>query len=372
MNDSPNNTEENKASPSPEKHKKDISLEEKRREDQERVSLEQCKMIRDIGESYRETEDIGEVADEFDLGPEEAEEAVIVYRIILDEPPTDVSFGAFTTAVDFFDARHNIESLTRGEGDEGVERSEEYIREFVGAIYRIYDVESEDEIGEIPDEMKVDMPEMYNLNDIDVPSICLSGFGDIDSFFNHQSTNTPLSDVLFPSNEIDTLLEEEIQGTNKAINDLDDEIEELKIPDDVFNEVIEALNHVDPLQLPPTTSADSVYSQTIVNPAQLGEEQKEFSDKTEGIDEKDFWDIETEELIKSSLGIVVKAFSESKTREWYLKADDRVQSTAVKTLLFFTTFNLTGGNVVVASAIAMVFGPGLSAAIADWIRKVDN
>lgn len=338
--------------------------EEKREEDRDRVSFEWCEVVRDIGEAYREIGDIEEVADRFDLDLEEAREAAIIYRLIFENPPKDISFGAHTTAIDFFDRGHNIESLTQDEEDDGVKQSKQYIREFMGAIYRVHDVEEEDEIGEIPDEMDLDMPELdFDFDDL-LPA--LSAFENIGSLFSDQVINEAFADTQALTNAINTMnYQEDLRNIAVAVNTLPTVAEQLQIPDETFAEIAGVFDSVDTLQKSLANVPEIQYFGRVDQSARSVEEreeeiQEELPENLEELEGEDVEDVEPEEAVEYSVKVVGGSLSRPKAREWYLSAGSRTQTTIVRVLLFSAALAFTSGNVVIASAVAMVLGPGLA------------
>lgn len=346
--------------------------EEKRQEDRNRVNFEWCEIIRDIGEAYQETNDIDEAADRFGLDLNETREAAIVYRLILEDPPRDISFGAHTTAIDFFDGGHNIESLTRGEGDEGVEQSKQYIKEFVGAVYRVHDVEGVNEIGEIPDELDLDVPELdFNL---DNHFSGLSALGNIMPLFSDQIINGAFADTPALARAISAMnFQEELQNITIAVNTLPPVAEQLQIPDETFAEIAEVFNTADTLQASLTNVPEIQQFGEVDQPTRpAGEREEEIQEKlpqhSEELEEKDVEDIEPEEAVKYSVKVVGGSLSKPKTREWYLSVGSRTQTTIVRVLLFSAVLVFTSGNVVIASAVAMVLGPGFADMLSNQLE----
>lgn len=361
MNDVTDNGGEDDGDSEPEIADEISVSEEKREEDRSRVTFEWCEVVRDVGETYRETGDIEEVADQFNIDLEDAREAAIVYRLIFKDSPEDISFGAYTTAIDFFDGDHSINSLTRGGGSEGVEQSKQYLREFVGAIYRVHNVEKEDNIGEIPNEMDLDPLEL----DFDSLSPALSAFENIGPLFSDQVINEAFADTRALASAISTMsYQKELQNIAIAVNTLPSVAEQLKIPNDTFVEIAEVFNSVDTLEAS-LTDVPEVHQFGEIDQAdrpvkEQEEIVEELPDDFDELEEKNVEDIEPEDAVKYSIKVVGGSLSRPKSREWYLSVGSRTQTTIVRALLFSAVLAFTGGNIVVASAVAMVLGPGLA------------
>lgn len=342
-------------------------FEEKREADRERVTVEWCQTIRDVGEAYRETGGLQEVAEKLDLDLERAREAAIVYRIIFADPPEDVSTGAHATAVDYYSEGHDVESLSFGSEEDEFEGGKRYLREFVGAVYRLNDVEEEDEIGEIPEEMNV------NLSDIDFDFgfeevfSGLNALNDISSMFN-ESVFAPGFDQDVLVSAIDAMsYQQDLNNIALMTNSLPRIAQQLSIPKESFAEIAATFNELENLQPPPVsrlsiddfdeppTPDDSPEAQ-----AETVEEEGELTEELRDLEEDDVESLGTEEAVEYSVLAVGRSLRKPNTKEWYLNSSSRIQTTIVRVLLFMTVLSSTGGNVVIASAVAMVLGPGLA------------
>lgn len=123
------------------------AIEERRRERREQVSFEWVKSIREAGELYRESEDIGAVSEELNRPEERISEAVTVYRLIFEQPPEEVAVKASTPGRAYFSLEQDV---TEEVDDDEEEPIEDLLREYVGAIYLEHNLD-EEPIGEPPE-----------------------------------------------------------------------------------------------------------------------------------------------------------------------------------------------------------------------------
>lgn len=117
---------------------------ERRRERLEQVSYEWVESIREAGELYRELEDIEAVSEDLNCSEERIREAVIVYRLIFEEPPEEVAVKASTPGRAFFSLEQDV---TEKLDDEEEEPIEDLLREYVGAVYLEHTID-EKPVGE--------------------------------------------------------------------------------------------------------------------------------------------------------------------------------------------------------------------------------
>jgi len=123
------------------------AIEERRRERREQVSFEWVESIREAGELYRESADIGTVSEELNRSEERISEAVTVYRLIFEEPPQEVAVKASTPGRAYFSLEQDV---TEELDDDEEEPIEDLLREYVGAIYLEHNLD-EEPIGEPPE-----------------------------------------------------------------------------------------------------------------------------------------------------------------------------------------------------------------------------
>ncbi len=116
-------------------------MEDRREKRREQVSFEWCETIRQAGELYRDLEDIESVSEEVEHSEEDVREALTVYRLIFEEPPTTVSTKVASLGQAFFTVGKDVEEAAETiELDEPVEQ---ILREYVGTVYLDYEVEDE-------------------------------------------------------------------------------------------------------------------------------------------------------------------------------------------------------------------------------------
>lgn len=124
------------------------AIEERRRERREQVSYEWVDSVREAGELYRELEDVETVSEELNRSEERIREAVIVYRLIFEEPPEEVAVKASTSGRAFFSLEQDVSEEMNDDEEEPVE---DLLREYVGAVYLEHNVD-EEPVGEPPEE----------------------------------------------------------------------------------------------------------------------------------------------------------------------------------------------------------------------------
>lgn len=124
------------------------AIEERRRERREQVSYEWVESICEAGELYRELEDVEAVSEELNHSEERIREAVVVYRLIFEEPPEEVAVKASTPGRAFFSLEQDV---SKEMDDDEEEPIEDLLREYVGAVYLEHTVD-EEPVGEPPEE----------------------------------------------------------------------------------------------------------------------------------------------------------------------------------------------------------------------------
>lgn len=311
---------------------------EQRKQDIERVSFEWCEEIRKAGQTYRETGNIGDVASTLNLDTEEAKEAIIVYRMLLESPPEDVSYGAYSAGYRYYGLDESIEEIAGDDADSSkVEQMKDQIREFVGSVYRIHDPDEEDEIDEIPDEMpnnvfdvKIDFQDAFK--GITALSDALDNLHQIDATIGvHQEAVDQVAESMS--------FQKDIRNISMLMESIPSVAAQFDIPNDAFAE-IRAISTAFEDQIREPYSPDQQLSEVP--------EAEEEGTALEKIDKEEIEDLSNEQAIGYSLQLVVESLTKPNVGEWYLRQSEGMQKTVVRFVLFTTILILASGNVPLA------------------------
>lgn len=125
-------------------------LQEKKRQDVERVSFDRCKLVKQAGELYRE-KNLDIVSRELSLPVNEAKKLIAIYILLVKQPPEDVTMLATHYGIQFYGAQKTWDEILEDSADPG-DKVEKFIREFVGATLRTRDINDVDLGQELPTE----------------------------------------------------------------------------------------------------------------------------------------------------------------------------------------------------------------------------
>lgn len=328
-------------------------------EDRERVGIEWCKTVRQVGEAYRDNPQIEEVSNEFGVSEEEAREAATVYQLIFENPPDQVvRAGAVASGADFYCSGGDLDSMFAGsdETDSG-----DFLREFVGAVYRNHDVEEVELKKEISEDMGLGLPSLdfgFDFSPL-MPDIIESTsplFNDLAFAKKFGAASSGLARSIQPFDRIP-----EVAIMSESIPRFADQ---LGMPESSYSEIANTFSHFEDSDISPAFRPGFEDFPSERTPPSASEEEGLIED-LEDITEEDTEDVDPKNAIQYSAITVVQSLSKPNAREWYISASNRTQTTLVRALLFVAALQYTGGNLVHASAASMVLGPGLAA----WIKE---
>lgn len=120
---------------------------ERRKERLKHASYRWAETVREAGELYRELEQIEAVSEELDLSKDTAQEALVIYNLIFDQPVDSISGRTAIGGRAYFSLERDVEEVLEDCDEEQVK---EVVREFVGAVYLQNDLE-EQEVGSPPE-----------------------------------------------------------------------------------------------------------------------------------------------------------------------------------------------------------------------------